>query len=44
MLTLFEMSTLEMWPNVMFLINDTVEQGVAPSRDANTSMAAYSIF
>lgn len=37
------MSTLEMWPDVMYLLEDTVAEGEAPSRGASPLMAAYAI-
>ena len=43
MLALFEMATLEMWPDVMYLLGDTVAPGVAPSRGASSAMVVYAI-
>ena len=43
MLTLFEMSTLEMWPDVMFRAMDADCEGCPMRQDANPWMALYMI-
>lgn len=40
---LFEISTLEMWPDALHLVMDTVGTDVAPQRDANIPMSLYVI-
>jgi hypothetical protein len=44
MLTLFEISSLEMWPDYMYLCIDAVGPGKAPERDNNPAASIYFIF
>jgi hypothetical protein len=41
MLTLFEISTLEMWPDYMYMAVDARGPGLAGKRDHNPSAALY---
>ena len=43
MLTLFEVSTLEMWPDYMYLAVDAVGPHKAPKRDHQPAAALYFI-
>jgi hypothetical protein len=43
MLTLFEISSLEMWPDYMYLCIDAVGPGEAPVRDHNPAASIYFI-
>ena len=43
MLTLFEMATLEMWPDMLFLAMDTNDVGKAPLINSNPWMSVYII-
>ena len=44
MLTLYEISSLEMWPDYMHLAIDAVEPGKAPERNHNPAASIYFIF
>merc|ERR1711971_1319101 len=44
MLTLFEISSLEMWPDYMYLAIDAVAPGKAPERNHNPAASIYFIF
>ena len=37
------MATLEMWPSLLFLLEDSVAPGVPPAREASPWMALYVI-
>jgi len=44
MLTLFEVSGLEMWPDYMYLAIDAVGPGKAPERNNNPLVSIYFVF
>ena len=44
MLTLYEISSLEMWPDYMYLAIDSVAPGKAPERNHNPAASIYFIF